>query len=63
VNVGGLLLILISVALNVLLVMLGSARLDNFVPMYHGSGICCPQHGYVYASTDSEGLVNGLCAV
>jgi len=63
VNVGGLLLILISVAFDALLVMLGSARLSAFVPMYHGSGFCCPQLGYVFASTDSEGLVKGLCAV
>ncbi len=61
-NVGGLLLILISVAFDVLLVMLVSARLI-FVPMYYGSGFCCPQLEYVYTSTDSEGLVKGLCAV
>lgn len=62
-NVGGLLLTLINAALDVLLVMLGSARLSTFVPMYHSSGVCCPQLGYLYASTDSEGLVKGLCAV
>ena len=58
-NVGGLLLILISVAFDVLLVMLVSARLI-FVPMYHGSGFCCPQLEYVYTSTDSKGLVKVL---
>ena len=44
-SVGGQLLILISVAFDVSLVMLGSVRLSTFVPMYHGSGFCCPQLG------------------